>query len=502
MNNKGFTVVELIITFVIVMVLSMGLFSTVDSYREKQQEESYRKEIMSYKNEILKVIQDDILENEFIGIDKLDVNDEIGACKDYDQAIKIRFKGLSSGTDSFKDLCFKNDNVGGKSELLYGDIKYVAPTKFIKFKQDIIYQSSNELETKIPMLKFKDSSDNEINLADNESGNISKIGFSSLKKVIHSINITLEHEHLKEDQKIDVMFTKVTGSSSEKNASVNLEPKEGGVIVNLSNASYANNLEQFLKNNESIYRPLLEQIDVEIKIDEWLYQVNEDGLITAFNYDSPNAKDESGKYVAKIPAEVDDIPVTSIDKNSFAQEGNALLCSVDGPVKVVILDENNKDDIKEKLENRGLSVEYVDEIPDNSSTPIPLYVDINSEIVNLTGVLLSKLDLSEATNLTTVGDDAFKSANTLTDVDLGNTVTTIGKNAFSTNQISSLTIPESVTTIGEGAFNSQIDDDLNCTLTSITIKRTEADFLANVAGATTSWYDSSCFSSQNITYNN
>ena len=54
--------------------------------------------------------------------------------------------------------------------------------------------------------------------------------------------------------------------------------------------------------------------------------------------------------------------------------------------------------------------------------------------------------------------------------------------AFFRNQISSLTIPSSVTTIGDSAFGS------NRTLSTILIKRTEEDFLANVTTGS-DWYD-------------
>ena len=68
-------------------------------------------------------------------------------------------------------------------------------------------------------------------------------------------------------------------------------------------------------------------------------------------------------------------------------------------------------------------------------------------------------------------------------------VISIGDYAFRYNQISSLTIPASVTTIGNYAFGS------NAPLSTILIKRTEEDFLANVTTG------SSCYSgSPTITY--
>lgn len=52
---------------------------------------------------------------------------------------------------------------------------------------------------------------------------------------------------------------------------------------------------------------------------------------------------------------------------------------------------------------------------------------------------------------------------TITQIDIGNTVTSIGSSAFDTSGLTSVTIPDSVTSIGSGAF-------IECrSLTSVTI---------------------------------
>ncbi len=56
-------------------------------------------------------------------------------------------------------------------------------------------------------------------------------------------------------------------------------------------------------------------------------------------------------------------------------------------------------------------------------------------------------------SVTTIGDDAF-AFNELTSVTIGNSVTTIGDWAFYGNFLTSVTIPNSVTTIGDEAFAS------------------------------------------------
>lgn len=186
MNNRGFTVVELIVTFVIVMTISLGLFSTVDSYRERQQKESYRKELNSYRNEILKTIQDDVTTN--LGINKIegiDVNS--GECTGYNQAVKLSFNNNTS-----KNLCVGYTGSDKKTTVLYGNIKFVAPSKFIKYKDDII---SNE--------------------TDKANSYICSGGKYILKK-IYSINIELYHEELTEKFNINVVYPKAVETTSDE----------------------------------------------------------------------------------------------------------------------------------------------------------------------------------------------------------------------------------------------------------------------------------------------
>lgn len=156
MNNKGFTITELIVTFVIVMSITLGLFAVVDNYRERQQKATYRKELNSYKNEIVKIIQDDVLYKGVKKIEGIKVNDENGENgESFNQGIKIIFKD-----DTSKELKVNN------SKIKYGNISYPFPNNFVKFTDDIIFSDSGEFE------------------------------FEDRKKRIYSINIELTHTEL------------------------------------------------------------------------------------------------------------------------------------------------------------------------------------------------------------------------------------------------------------------------------------------------------------------
>lgn len=169
-NNKGFTIAELLVTFVLVMSIVLALFKVVDHYRERQQNATSVKEMNSYRNQIVKVVEDDILFNyggikEIKGLDKSTLESDGLEQTDFQQGIEITFNKVIANTKpnttNTKRLIVK------KNGILYDDIFYEFPSKFVSAVDDVIYT-----ETKV-------SSDD-----------------SSLDKAIYSIHIDLTHSEL------------------------------------------------------------------------------------------------------------------------------------------------------------------------------------------------------------------------------------------------------------------------------------------------------------------
>ena len=162
-NNKGFTIAELLVTFVLVMSIVLALFKVVDHYRERQQNATSVKEMNSYRNQIVKVVEDDILFNcegikEIKGLD-LKPSEEPNS----QQGIKITFNKV----DDEKNTLITKNLIVKKDGILYDDMFYEFPSKFVSAVDDVIYT-----ETKV-------SSDD-----------------SSLDKAIYSIHIDLTHSEL------------------------------------------------------------------------------------------------------------------------------------------------------------------------------------------------------------------------------------------------------------------------------------------------------------------
>ena len=224
--------------------------------------------------------------------------------------------------------------------------------------------------------------------------------------------------------------------------------------------------------------------------EDWVYKVNPDGLITAYNY-------AHGTDVV-VPAEVDGTPVKTINKESFLQASNGkLYISSDYSKYYILINEKeaNYNTVRTKLINYFMSMCSSDDTECQENMKKNLYVcsdentcynvseeesgtatksalpsdaqlfsavsvntDPNvsvSDSISQPKVGITSLDLSKATNITAIEEESFKDSG-LTSVNFGDSskLETIGANAFNSNQISGeLVIPNSVTTIGNSAFS-------------------------------------------------
>ncbi len=61
LNNKGITTIEVLLCFVIIVIISVSMYNTVSTYNDKRIIEGYKQEVISYKNNLTKIIQDDFI---------------------------------------------------------------------------------------------------------------------------------------------------------------------------------------------------------------------------------------------------------------------------------------------------------------------------------------------------------------------------------------------------------------------------------------------------------
>lgn len=60
-NQKGITTIEVIICFVLVMLVTVSMYSTISSFNEKRILEQSKQDMITYKNVLTKMIQDDFI---------------------------------------------------------------------------------------------------------------------------------------------------------------------------------------------------------------------------------------------------------------------------------------------------------------------------------------------------------------------------------------------------------------------------------------------------------
>ena len=63
LNNKGMTAVEVLVCFVLVVIIVVSMYTTVSAYKNKQQIESFKEKVVTYKNLLTKEINDDLIKD-------------------------------------------------------------------------------------------------------------------------------------------------------------------------------------------------------------------------------------------------------------------------------------------------------------------------------------------------------------------------------------------------------------------------------------------------------
>lgn len=61
LNNKGITTIEVILCFVLVVMITVSMYSTISYFNEKRIIENYKEQVYSYKDLLTKEIQDDFI---------------------------------------------------------------------------------------------------------------------------------------------------------------------------------------------------------------------------------------------------------------------------------------------------------------------------------------------------------------------------------------------------------------------------------------------------------
>lgn len=103
MNKKGFTTIELIISFVMVIILLASLINFTINYRDRVKKEEVISELYDFKNTITKTVYDDIINLNYISI---------SSCVGQDNCVNFTDKDSNSHVLKIENIC---DNVNCSS---------------------------------------------------------------------------------------------------------------------------------------------------------------------------------------------------------------------------------------------------------------------------------------------------------------------------------------------------------------------------------------------------
>ena len=171
-NKKGFTVVELIVSFAFVSLLAVSLFQAVLNYRDKEDEAHIETQLIEFKNKMTLLIQKDI---------ETKLLKEISYCRDGSNNIINRCARLSFMDTTYKDfrtetettnecVCYSNKPLSEcaakdkqcfnvtRPYIVYGDIEYDIPDGYnIDFDTQYLLQYTtvaDDLENKHGLYKL------------------------------------------------------------------------------------------------------------------------------------------------------------------------------------------------------------------------------------------------------------------------------------------------------------------------------------------------------------
>lgn len=146
LNKNGFTVIELILSFALVMFLAIAMFAVVNNYRARQQKEAIARDLLTLKTTLTQDIYEDMLNRK---VEKIEYcrngNDIIAQC------INIKFlDGITKQLKIENDVVEVNEDgtifTYETFDIIYGKVKYknIDP-KFTKIVSDyILIYSSDE----------------------------------------------------------------------------------------------------------------------------------------------------------------------------------------------------------------------------------------------------------------------------------------------------------------------------------------------------------------------
>lgn len=186
LNNKGITTIEVIICFVLVVIITVSMYTIISTFNEKKIVEGYKEETNTYINILTKDIQDDFIKK---GIDKATYSQNNDGAKTIDKLDILLKDGTSRSLIVEKTVSKSEYHPDGDSN--------VDDDFLIKYGS-----SDNLIEYPIPDLgSFKSDGNHTI-----KDLSINTVSMSVSENNILSIYIGFYHPDLGRRYAIDIVY--------------------------------------------------------------------------------------------------------------------------------------------------------------------------------------------------------------------------------------------------------------------------------------------------------
>lgn len=80
LNNSGITVVELVVTFALVMIIVVGMLDIIAELKDASSEKILQRQLLEYNSTITQIIQDDLIRKKAIGVSACPNNQKQKLC--------------------------------------------------------------------------------------------------------------------------------------------------------------------------------------------------------------------------------------------------------------------------------------------------------------------------------------------------------------------------------------------------------------------------------------
>lgn len=154
MNKKGFTTIELIVSFVMVVIILASLVGFTVNYRDRVKQEEVNSQLYDFKNTITKIIYDDIISLKY---------KSITPCVGQDNCVVFVAEDGTNHTLKVENIC-KNVDCNNKRPcaledcgvyLVYDDVKYMLPDSDLnKYNKDLQGDNIGIKESASVLYKF------------------------------------------------------------------------------------------------------------------------------------------------------------------------------------------------------------------------------------------------------------------------------------------------------------------------------------------------------------